>query len=101
MKNKALLLGASLALFAGVMMIIFWISSMVDPGALDPELTKSLIDKVMWSMLILGCAEVYILVGVSFGRGLTPEKSSPKLFAIFMVIFIVGLYYSAFKSFTM
>ncbi len=86
--------GGILSVIAGLTMAFSWVQFMVDPGGLNPELTDSLMDKVMFTFLILGAAAVYILVGVVLIKGRTIEKSNTALFFIFMMLFIFGLYYT-------
>jgi|GEM_PF-3472355 len=94
MKNLIAFLTGMLAYVAGIVMIICWHQSFYE-STINPELIESTIDKIGWTMVCLGCAGVYLLLGVklTIRESLSSNKKMQAMFLIMMFIFVIGLYY--------
>jgi len=59
----------------------------------NPELTHSLIDKIMFLSMIISCGVIYGIFGLSLIKRLSMKRIQ-YYFLAFTTIFVFGLYYS-------
>ncbi|MCA9351449.1 hypothetical protein KC929_01580 [Patescibacteria group bacterium] len=97
-KILRILLSIFFGIAAGFMLIS--IIPMLNSSEINPELTDSLTDKIMFCLLMLGCAGVLMTFAIGLWRNLPIEKPfgekkfSSILFFTSFLFFIVGIYYS-------
>lgn len=81
-----------LLIWPGVYMISI-IPGTFTSGEINPELIDSLVDKISWGMLMLGCSGIFFVLGVTIIKNLNLYKIK-NYFIFFMIMFIIGIYYS-------
>ena len=95
--NKILrIIGSILSATAAIIMVVFLVQSFLPESSINRELTDSLIDKIFFAFMIMGCAGFYAILSVGLLKGFNLMKNivTQKWAIISCFIFLSGIYYS-------